>query len=171
MLLIPICKVADNPFLCLEGIYLKKENITMKASQVFGVIISLSLIIFSISYPVPTKEVNVSSSYFAYNNTWNDNEGAEYIGGDAYNYQIEASLKAGYVSGVLAMKSITFVGGILLLFLTMYSHVKCVCLKSQEEQLLRLYEQEKRQKDIMEKILEAFNTNGNSTDKNDLIQV
>lgn len=101
----------------------------MKASQVLGIIVSVALIIFSAAYPVPEKYVNVRSS--AYDSSWGDNVGAYYIGGDAYNYQIEASLKAGYLSGILAIKAIAFVGGLLLFFLTLYSQMKCAALNEQ----------------------------------------
>lgn len=107
----------------------------MQASKTWGIIISILLIVFAVIYPVPEKKVDVSGSYSAYDNSWADNEGAEYIGGDAYNYQIEASLKAGYVSGVLALKGITFVGGILLLFHTMFSSAKCAVGEAQSRLL------------------------------------
>lgn len=142
----------------------------MKASQILGIIVAIALIIFAVAYPVPEKEIDISSSYSAYDNTWADMEGAEYIGGDAYNYQIEASLKAGYMSGVLAMKSITFVGGVLLFFLTMYSRVKCICLMEQERMLSKLCEKEETQKLILEKMLGHINTYHNYTSENEIEQ-
>ncbi len=96
----------------------------MKGSHVLGILVALVLIVFGAVYPVPDKGIYVSSSYTAYDKTWIENTGAEYLGGDAYNYQVEASLKAGYMSGVLAMKSITFASGILLFFITLYSNNK-----------------------------------------------
>ena len=118
----------------------------MRASQILGIIVALALIVFGLAYPVPEKYVSVSSSSSAYDSSWEENRGAEYIGGDCYNYQIEASLKAGYLTGVLAMKAITFVGGLLLFFLTQYSRLKCLEI---EEQTQRLVESNERaQKDI-----------------------
>ncbi len=101
----------------------------MKGSQVFGIIIAIAMIIFSIAFPIPEKHLRTSS--YAYNNSWKDESGEEYVGGDAYNYQMEASLKAGYMSGVLALKAIFLVGGILLFFLTLYSRIKCVAIEKQ----------------------------------------
>lgn len=103
----------------------------MKTSQILGIIFAVALIIFSIVYPVPEKDVNISSSSRAFYSSWSENIGAKYINGDCYNYQMEASLKAGYLAGVLAMKSFTFVGGLFLLFLTLYSRVKCKTIEEQ----------------------------------------
>lgn len=124
----------------------------MKKSQIFGIIMAISLIVFSLVYPVPEKYVYVSSSSKAYDYSWSENKGAEYLGGDCYNYQVEASLKAGYFCGVLVMKSITFVGGILLFFLTMYSRIKCICLAEIKQAFTQLYINEEAQKKILEKL-------------------
>lgn len=105
----------------------------MKASHVIGFILAIALIVFGIAFPTPEKHIRVSS--YDYDNPWTDAWGEKYVGGDAYNYQMEASLKAGYMSGVLAMKSITFVGGCLLFFLTLYSNVKCAKLDAQTHAL------------------------------------
>lgn len=127
----------------------------MKASQVLGIILAAALIIFSAVYPVPEKYVNVSSSRYAYDYSWSENKGAEYLGGDAYNYQVEASLKAGYMSGVLAMKSITFVGGLLLFFLTLYSRVKCVAIEEQTRKLSECADTAQKYGKLLEKISES----------------
>lgn len=105
----------------------------MKVSHILGIILSLVLIVFSLAYPVPEKHVYVYSSSDAYYYSWDKNIGAEYLGGDAYNYQVEASLKAGYFTGVVSMKSIVFVGGLLLFFLTLYSAAKCRSIAEQTE--------------------------------------
>ncbi|NLI21420.1 MAG: hypothetical protein GX418_07740 [Clostridiales bacterium] len=91
----------------------------MKKWHVSGIIIAIALIISGVAYPTPEKRLLVSS--YAYDNTWMDISGEEYVGGDAYNYQMEASLKAGYMGGVLALKAISIIGGILLFFMTLYS--------------------------------------------------
>ena len=96
----------------------------MKGWSVFGIIVALALIAFGIFYPVPKKHVKVDQGYKAYDYDWMENKGAQYVGGDAYNYQVEATLKAGYMAGVLAMKAITFVGGILLFFISVYAYCK-----------------------------------------------
>ena len=108
----------------------------MKSFTVLGIILSLALILFGICYQVPEKHLRTSE--YDYNNDWTDRNGEEYVGGDAYNYQMEASLKAGYMSGVLAMKSITLVWGILLFFLTLYAQAKITLLAAQEMHLHRL---------------------------------
>ena len=44
------------------------------------------------------------------------NNPEKYIGGDAYNYQIEASLLAGEIAGAKATKAIYLLGGFILFF-------------------------------------------------------
>lgn len=94
----------------------------MKKSIVFflGIAVAIALMIYGAVMKVPEKYVWVSSSSAAYNYSWERNTGAQYLGGDAYNYQVEASLKAGYLSGVFTVKSVTIVGGILLLFVSLF---------------------------------------------------
>ncbi len=87
----------------------------MKKIGLIGVVLSMALIIFGIAFPMPEKHLYVSS--YAYRSDWTGN-GEEYVGGDAYNYQMEASLKAGWVSGVVTMKTICICSGVLILFLT-----------------------------------------------------
>lgn len=102
----------------------------MKTAQKLGIIFAIALIVFAIAFPIPQKHIRTSG--YKYDIPWTDEYGEEYVGGDAYNYQMEASLKAGYMSGVLAMKSISFVGGLLLLFITLYSHIKCIAIAEQK---------------------------------------
>lgn len=135
----------------------------MKTSQVLGIIFAIALTVFSAVYPVPEKYVDVSSSYSAYDYSWSKNTGAQYLGGDAYNYQVEASLKAGYMGGVLAMKSITFVGGLLLFFLTLYSREKCSAI---EKQTCEIAEIAKKYGKILEVIAE--NSDGQKNILNNL---
>lgn len=110
----------------------------MKVSHIISFIIALGMITLGSFYPVPEKYVNVSGLSSAFNSDWKENKGAEYIGGDAYNYQIEASLKAGYMSGIISMKAIFFVGGMILLSLTSLSCIKCSYVKKQTELLSKL---------------------------------
>lgn len=95
----------------------------MKAHKILGILAAIALVIFGLAFPVPEKHLRVSS--YSYNNNWME-AGVEYVGGDAYNYQMEASLKAGWVSGVLAMKAICVSSGVLLFFLILMadSHEK-----------------------------------------------
>lgn len=121
----------------------------MKKTHIFGLLAAIALIIFSIAFPIPEKHIDVSSNYSAYQSSWKENVGAEYVGGDAYNYQMEATLKAGYMSGVLAMKSITFVGGLLLFFLTLYSNVACSLTESQKSKINEISGAMQRNEDSM----------------------
>lgn len=121
----------------------------MKKTHIFGLLAAIALIIFSIAFPVPEKHIDVSSNYSAYQSSWKENVGAEYVGGDAYNYQMEATLKAGYMSGVLAMKSITFVGGVLLLFLTLYSDSACSLVEYQNNKINEISRAVQRNEDSM----------------------
>lgn len=106
----------------------------MKVQHILGIVSAVALILFAVFYPVPEKQIDVGSPYSDYENKWSEEKGAAYVGGDAYNLQIEASLKAGYMSGVLAMKSVTFVGGVLLLFLTIYSGMWSVEMERKTQQ-------------------------------------
>ena len=95
----------------------------MKAFYVLCAIVAIALIIFGIAYPLPGKCVNVSEKYIPRDEiSWKDDIGREYINGDCYNYQIEASLKSGYMSGGMTMKSISFVGGWILLCLAISAY-------------------------------------------------
>lgn len=50
-----------------------------------------------------------AGSYYAFDNRYSSID--EYVGGDAYNYIIGASLVAGKTAGVIAAKAISMVGG------------------------------------------------------------
>lgn len=121
----------------------------MKKPHIFGLLAAIALIVFSIAFPVPEKYVDVSSNYSAYHSSWKENTGAEYVGGDAYNYQMEAALKAGYMSGVLAMKSVAFVGGLLLFFLTLYSNAACSLTEFQNAKINEISRAMQRNEDSM----------------------
>lgn len=108
----------------------------MKIAKNCGIIIALLLIIFGVLYPVPQKEIIIKS--YAYDSDWYENIGAEYVGGDAYNYQMEASLKAGYISGVLSMKAITVTGGFLLLVLSIFASAISDNLEVQKSVMINL---------------------------------
>ena len=104
--------------------------------KAFGIIVSLLLIIFGAVFPVPEKQVNTID--YCYDKSWFYRYGEEYVNGDAYNYQIEASLKAGWMSGVLTMKSISVASGILLFFITIYADKKYKELEKQTKLLEQL---------------------------------
>lgn len=128
----------------------------MKRSQILGIIVAFALILFGIIYPVPEKWIQIDNSYFAQKTSWSGDDGPAYIGGDAYNYQIEASLKAGYMSGVMAMKSISIVGGIALFFLTLYSLVHCAMARERAQQWMDEWNKAaKEQNQLLKDISEA----------------
>ena len=108
----------------------------MKKSHVVGVLVAIALMIFSIAYPIPEKHIRVSS--YSYGMDWSENRGEEYVGGDAYNYQMEASLKAGYFSGIVTAKATTFVGGLLLFFLSLFAHIKCAVITQQTDRICEI---------------------------------
>lgn len=126
----------------------------MKNVRIWGYIAAILLIVFAVVYPVPSKEIDVGYSPDGYR--WTDSEGAPYVGGDAYNFQMEASLKAGYMSGVLAMKSISFTGGLLLLFMTLYFQVKCDYLETQVYHLTKLFAQQESSHKLLEQTLKKL---------------
>lgn len=88
----------------------------MKKAYIISIIISITMLGTGLIFPLPDKNIHVSS--YSYDSKWGDN-GVEYVGGDAYNYQMEASLTAGWVSGVMAFKGIMIASGLMLFALTL----------------------------------------------------
>lgn len=127
----------------------------MKGIQIFGMIVAVALIILSIAYPVPEKYINVSG--YAYHDPWVEDRGAEYVGGDAYNFQMEATLKAGYMSGIVTMKTVTFVGGLLLMFLSLFSMAKCSLIEAQNSSLYELKRSLQQQGTSLDQIARGTN--------------
>lgn len=83
----------------------------------FKISIAIAIILFCVGlfFPIPDKELSVGWS----NDTGWGKAGTEYVGGDAYNYQMEASLTAGWVSGVMAFKGIMIASGAILFSITL----------------------------------------------------
>lgn len=108
----------------------------MKKSHIFGILVAIALIIFSIAYPLPEKHLRTSG--YSYGLDWSEDRGEEYVGGDAYNYQMEASLKAGYFSGIMTAKVMTFVGGLLLFFLSLFAHTKCAVITQETNRICEI---------------------------------
>jgi ribosomal protein L40E len=73
----------------------------MKLITVFGMIVGGILIVASFFVSVPKRELS---------------NPPKYIGGDAYNYQIEASILGGEIAGAKTTKALYLIGGIVLLF-------------------------------------------------------
>ena len=77
---------------------------------IIGVILALTLIVAGFVISVPDR--TISSLPYAVNGY------KEYVGGDAYNIQIEASLRGGEIAGAKAEKAIYISSGVILLFLS-----------------------------------------------------
>ena len=107
----------------------------MKKSFVLSIIISIAMFGTGLFFPKPEKEIQLSS--YSYSTDWGKS-GIEYVGGDAYNYQMEASLTAGWVSGVMAFKGILIASGLTLLALTIMLKAKNDEIKSQTSILNKL---------------------------------
>ena len=76
---------------------MKKIIICILAAVV--VIAGVVLFINGLNYDIPSKSFSFSSI-------------KEYVGGDAYNGMIEASLRGGQISGAMASKAIYTCGGV-----------------------------------------------------------
>ena len=91
-------------------------GIIVKKSFLISILISIAMFGTGLLFPIPDKNIHVSS--YSYDAEWGEN-GVEYVGGDAYNYQMEASLTAGWVSGVMAFKGIMIASGLMLFAITL----------------------------------------------------
>ena len=76
----------------------------------FCIVIALLLIIFGIALPIPEKHIDTWRTG-ALGSEWEGNEYTEYVGGDAYNIMIEASLRGGIIAGRTVAKTILIVSG------------------------------------------------------------
>lgn len=94
----------------------------LRILSVVGIIVASIIILVGVFFPVKKKHI----SYYSYSSDGYE----EYVGGDAYNYIIEASLRGGQIAGQIAMKSVFIVGGAILLFGSAAGTV--VCRKSEK---------------------------------------
>lgn len=69
-----------------------------KAAGIIGIIVALVLIVLGITTTVPDKYIK----------SYGDGKMYEYVGGDAYNYIVEASLRGGEIAGGIISKAIYF---------------------------------------------------------------
>ena len=78
-----------------------------KIVSIIGLAVSALFIFYGVFFKVPDKKISLYGSV--------ENGGyTEYVGGDAYNIQIEASLRAGEIAGAKAVKAILItVGGMI----------------------------------------------------------
>ena len=82
-----------------------------KTVAIIGILIASLLLCLGVFTKVPQKEISF------YNFDGNGYE--EYVGGDAYNIQIEASLRGGEIAGAKAARSTYFSGAALALILSL----------------------------------------------------
>ena len=90
----------------------EKISYSKRGVSVIGIIIAVILFIAGIFTEVPSKLIE------PYNLT--DNGYEEYVGGDAYNYQIEASLRGGVIAGTKTQKAIYISMSCLILIISLY---------------------------------------------------
>lgn len=69
-----------------------------KVAGIIGLVLVAVFLYFAISTPVPDKYIS----------SWGSNKMTEYVGGDAYNYIIEASLRGGEIAGAIISKAIYY---------------------------------------------------------------
>lgn len=82
-----------------------------KNSSIFIMILGLLLFIVGLSLKVPGTDL---TTYSLLDGTENYSSIREYVGGDAYNYIIGASLVAGKIAGKIAMKSVFIATGLVI---------------------------------------------------------
>ena len=95
---------------------MKLKNNAFMCPIIFGVI----MIIIGLCIRIPGGVLTTYSSldgekvegdYYSFDNTYSAID--EYVGGDAYNYEIGASLIAGKITGAMTSRSIFVVGGLM----------------------------------------------------------
>lgn len=93
-----------------------QSGLSVKNIAKLGIIISIVLILLGMLSNSPNKEI----SFYNY-----DESGyKEYVGGDAYNIQIEASLRGGEIAGVKAARAIYFSMSGLILVVSLFGLCK-----------------------------------------------
>lgn len=78
-------------------------------------LIAIALVVFGILLPIPEKHIDTWQT-FVLNPEWEGDKYTEYVGGDAYNIMIEASLRGGIIAGRTVAKTIFIVSGIVFCF-------------------------------------------------------
>lgn len=76
------------------------KNLTTQSGAKIGIAISIVLLCMGVISNPPSKEISF------YN--FDGNGYTEYVGGDAYNIQIEASLRGGIIAGKEAARAVYF---------------------------------------------------------------
>lgn len=77
------------------------------------------LIAVGLFFPIPSEKLTISNTNAT---KYGDTLVEEYVGGDAYNYTITASIVAGKISGVIALKAVFATMGCLILCIGLISY-------------------------------------------------
>ena len=108
-------------------------NIKQKKSYMCPIMIGLILVLIGLIIQIPGGALTTykfmngeSAGGYAFDNKYSSID--EYVGGDAYNFIIGASLVGGKIAGMIAAKAVAMVGGAI-----------CICFGV----TLRMLEQEK----------------------------
>ena len=80
----------------------------VKNVSIIGIVIGVIMIIGSFIITVPDSEISMYGSR-------QTGGYEEYVGGDAYNIQIEASIRGGEIAGTMAARASYMTGGIIVL--------------------------------------------------------
>ena len=80
-----------------------------------GIFIAIALLCMGLFTKVPQKEIDFTN--------FNGNGYEEYVGGDAYNIQIEASLRGGIIAGAKTSRAIYFSGAAIVFLLSLYGFI------------------------------------------------
>lgn len=83
-------------------------------------VVGLILLIIGLTAPIPSNRLSFNLI-------------ENYVGGDAYNMQIAASLRAGEIAGLLISKSIYICSGLLIICISAISSIKFISILNKEK--------------------------------------
>lgn len=96
----------------------KRENaMNKKTVSTIGLVIAAAFLVFGFFMKVPEKKISFYASE-------DDGGYREYVGGDAYNIQIEASLRGGEIAGAKTMKAVLLAAGGIIAIISLYGFVE-----------------------------------------------
>ena len=108
-----------------------------KSRMLIGIaIIGLILVIIGICIKIPGDHLTTYSildGKKSENGKYYFSTIEEYVGGDAYNYIIGASLIGGKIAGVMSMKSIFIVGGLLIACVALVQLINTFKIKDEKD--------------------------------------
>lgn len=107
------CKPAVDNVLMQDNqsgeIYIRPHRKAFGNIAGFSIILGILFIIFGLALPIPEKHIGTWNTFRG--NEWTADKYTEYVGGNAYNIIIEASLRGGIIAGRTTAKAILVVGG------------------------------------------------------------